>query len=236
MNKSFSFLFAVSILTFGTTFAQHYTENNTQNSEKSTVTIEEFLTPAKKITQDFKGSPFANETFVPGALLSNNEVLISNIFLRYNAYQDEFQVKKSMIATENNIEAIRKTQAIYIKIANDIYTYKIPDATQGVGGYYQILLEGNTFDLFKKNSKKFIEGADSVNKMTGNHAARIVDESFYYLVNSKGKFLELPSSKSKKIDAIGGANKSELKKFIKSNRLNIKKEEDLIKIISHING
>lgn len=236
MNKSFSILCVVSILTFGTTLAQQYSENNTQLSEKSPVTIEEYLTPAKKITQDFKGSPFANETFVSGALLSNNGVLISNIFLRYNAYQDEFQVKKLMNAAETNLEAIRKTQDVYIKIANDIYSYKIPDATQGIGGYYQILLEGNTFDLFKKNSKKYIEGADSVNKMTGNHAARIVDESFYYLVNSEGKFMELPSSKSKKIDAIGGENKNNLKKFIKTNKLNIKKEEDLIKIISHING
>jgi len=235
MNNSLILLLVVSILIFGSTNAQQYSENNSQNSEKSSVTIEEYLTSAKKITQEFKGSPFINETFVAGALLNNNEVLISNIFLRYNAFQDEFQVKKSMNAAETNLEAIRKTQDVYIKIANDIYTYKIPDATQGIGGYYQNLLEGNTFDLFKKNSKKFIEGADSVNKMTGNHAARIVDESFYYLVNSDGKFMEIPSSKRKRIDAIGGSKTNELKKFIKNNKLNINKEEDLIKIISHIN-
>jgi len=228
--------FVLFLLVFTSGISQQYSENNSETLKQQSTNIQDFVTTAKKVPDNIKGTPFQNDDFQPGSILNDNQVLISSIVLRYNAFQDEFQIKKSVNESNDNIQALLKKTNVYIKVSNDIYAFKTPVPNEIAGGYYQILVEGNNLDLYKKNSKKYIEGAESVNMMTGNHASRLVDESFYFVVNSTGKFVELPSSKNKKIETIAGSQKNELKKYIKSAKLNIKNEEDLIKAIEFFNS
>ncbi len=226
MNKILSLSLIVFTLTITPLFAQQYTENTNEE-------IQNYTIRAKSINLDnTKGSPFENDEFVLGSILSDNSTLISNVYLRYNAHQDEFQIKPTLNVPDMNVQAIKKSTDFFIKMGDEIYTYKLPQ--DGFGGYYQILVEGNNVDLLKKISKKFIEGQNSVTMMTGNHPNRLIDESSY-VVSKDNKIIEVTGSKNKILEAIAGDQKNELKKYTKSEKLNVKKEEDLIKVVNYYN-
>lgn len=227
MNKIFSLILLIFTFTINPFFAQEYSENTSEE-------ILNYTTSAKKINlENTKGTPYENEEFVLGSILSENNTLISNVYLRYNAYQDEFQIKQNPNASDDNVQAIKKSTDFYVKMGDEIFTYKLPQ--DGFGGYYNILEEGDKVDLLKKISKKFVEGQNSVTMMTGNHPNRLIDESSFVVVKNDGKIEEVTGSKNKIIEAIAGDDKNELKKLVKAEKLNVKKEEDLIKAVNYYN-
>ncbi|MEX0995720.1 MAG: hypothetical protein WDZ45_01575 [Flavobacteriaceae bacterium] len=234
MHKSTILYLFTALLITTPLFAQQYTENENQNNTSSTQNLENYTSRATRyVDENTNGSPFLKESFEIGSILNESGVLVSNVLLRYNAFHDEFQVKQNINDGDDKIQAVRKSTDFFIKTGDEIYTYLLP--SDGIGGYYNILVEGDKVNLFKKSSKKFIEGVQSVNMMTGNHPNRLIDESSYYVVNSKGEVTELPNSKNKRLQAIAGDKRNELKKYAKSKDLNPKKEEDLIKLVEYFN-
>lgn len=230
-----TFFTLITVLLISTPkFAQQYTENLNQNNTNISQDLENFTSRATRYNQEnTNGSPFLKEGFETGSILNENSVLVSNVLLRYNAFHDEFQVKQSLKESDDKIKAVRKSTDLLMKIGDDVYAYFLP--SEGIGGYFKILVEGKKKNLLKKSSKKFIEGAQSVNMMTGNHPNRLIDESSYYVVDNNGEIIELPNSKNKKFETIAGDKRNELKKHAKSNNLNVNKEEDLIKLVEYYN-
>lgn len=209
-------------------YAQQYTASN------STQDLENYTTRATQFVQEnTNGSPFLNEAFESGSILNDSNVLIPNVVLRYNALHDEFQIKESLNQSEESIQAIRKTSELFVKMGSNLYTYLLP--VNGAGGYYSVLFEGHKISLYKKDSKNFVEGAQSVNMMTGNHPNRLVDRSAYFIIIDNGELVELTGSRNRKLKAIAGEKRNALKKYVKNNSLNIKKEEDLIQTVNYFN-
>ncbi len=234
MIKTTFFQLLLVLLISSPLFAQQYIENENQNNTSTSQKLEDFTTIATRYVEDnTNGSPFLKKSFEVGSILNEDGAVVSNVSLRYNAFHDEFQVKQNINDSDDKIQAVRKSADLFIKTGEDVYTYLLP--SNGVGGYYNILVEGNKAQLLKKFSKKFIEGVQSVNMMTGNHPNRLIDESSYYIVNSNGEITELPKSKNKKLQVIAGDKRNELNKFAKSNNLNANKEEDLIKLVEYYN-
>lgn len=228
MNKLLTLLLIASTISSNSIFSQQYSENTSEE-------IQNFTTRAKTVNlNNTNGSPFEIEDFVSGTILSENNILISNVYLRYNAYQDEFQVKQNPNASDDKIQALKKSTEFYVKLGDKIFTYNLPQ--NGFGGYYQILFEGNNIDLLKKISKKFIEGQKSVNMMTGNHPNRLVDETSYVVVLNDGELIELTGSRNKKLQAIAGNKRNELRKYVRETKLNINREKDLIKTVTYFNN
>lgn len=219
----------LAIIPFFTTFAtaQQYSDSDSKE-------LQNYTTRASKyISENTKGSPYFNEDFQMGSLLNESTVLFPDVALRYNALNDEFQIKTSLNESSKNIQAVIKKIDVYVKVGDAIYTYLLPSGE--VGGYYNVLVEGTKKSIYKKFSKKFIEGAQSVNMMTGNHPNRLIDETNYYLVSADGTIEELPNSKNRRLKLIAGKNYKNLKKYAKSNDLNAKNEEDLIKLVKYYN-
>jgi hypothetical protein len=228
--KSIALFTAILITT--PQFAQQYQESNTQNGSNVSRDLQNFTTRANQYnSQNTTGTPYLNEEFETGSLINENVVVASNVLLRYNAVHDEFQIKQSPNERDDRVQAVRKAPEVYVKIGDNIFTYVIPG--NGVGGYYNVLFEGKKLNLYKKYSKKFIEGQKSVNMMTGDVPNRLVNESSYFIVNSKGEFTELPNSRNRKFQAIAGDNRNELRKYAGTNNLNINREEDLIQLVEY---
>lgn len=226
--------FIVAILITTPQFAQQYRESNTQNGSNTSQDLQNYTTRANFYNQqNTNGTPYLNEQFESGSLINENTVVATNVFLRYNAVHDEFQIKQTPNESDERIQAVRKSPEVYVKIGDDIFTYVEPGS--GVGGYYSVLVEGKKLNLYKKYSKKFVEGQKSVNMMTGNVPNRLVNESNYYLVNSKGEFKTFPNSRNGKFEAIAGDKRNELRRYASANNLNINREDDLIKLIEHFN-
>ncbi len=227
MIKQLAFVL-ISLVFFSTSSkAQQYSDSNSKE-------LQNYTTRASKYNpENTKGTPYQTEDFQTGSLLNESTVIFPDVALRYNALNDEFQIKSSLNESNKNIQAVMKKTDLYVKVGDAIYTYLLPSGE--VGGYYNVLVEGTKKSIYKKLSKKFVEGAQSVNMMTGNHPNRLVDETKYYLVSEDGTIEELPNSKNRRLKLIAAKDYKSFKKYAKSNDLNVKSEEDLIKLVEYYN-
>ena len=100
-------------------------------------------------------------------------------------------------------------------------------------GFLQILETGDDWSLYKKYSTKLVEGNYIAALDAGNPNNKIVKNEDYLLSNTEQVF-ELPKSK-KKFASLFAGKEEEVLDYIKENRINLKDEKDLIKLIEFVN-
>lgn len=184
------------------------------------------------LPDDSIGSPYSNPIFLLGNIYEENKVIASNYALRYNAMQDEIEVKETLYVEDSEIKILTKNPEIYVKIMADMYVFR--DAIEGShqAGYFQILHVGNNYNLYKKVAKKYYPAKKAQNSFEKDVLATYIDKTTYYLVSETGNFQEFGSSKNKRIKVF--LNKqSEVKKLVKSGKLDLTKEEDLVRAVKY---
>ena len=184
--------------------------------------------------KSIEGSPYENDAFLPGAIYTSEKVIAGNVLLRYNILSDEIEMKKQSNANNKEYSSLIKDPKYFAKIRNDIYVFVMKNGSIDEGGYFKVLSDGEHYDLYKKVTVEFIEKTFAKTSYGRDTPAQFKREDVYYLV-SNDKFYELPNKKNKLIDVFN-AKESEVKKYIKSENLNIKEEADLIKVINYYNS
>lgn len=180
------------------------------------------------------GSPYIVETFLPAKVSGD----INKIFkARYNAIIDEIEVE-----TEGGtIQAINKNiPGIVVIFLNDNKTYKgityFNNDNNAVNGYLiPITNENDKVKLYLKEKKVFIDRKPAKTGYEVSQQAKFdrVDDSYYIVINNE---IAKPLSKNKKeIASLFQNHEKEILKYISSERLNVKKKEDLIKLFAFIN-
>jgi len=91
--------------------------------------------------ENYEGTPYYLENFLLGNVYLENEVVLSNGALRYNAVADEIEFKESLNDDDKNAKALVKSKEIYAKIMKDTFVF-IPSK-----GYYLVVFDGNNFSL-----------------------------------------------------------------------------------------
>jgi len=183
--------------------------------------------------RNFTGSAYENEDFVSGYVFKNGKTLASNVALRYNAKRDEIEVKRKVSSSNESARVLVKNDDIYIKILNKVFVYSPVREGIAKAGYFMVLHDGTNYSLYKKLTKKFLEGREAINSITRDTPPAFQNKEVYYLVNKvDGSFTAFPKSKKGKLK-IFDSNKKEVKAFVKENRLNIKKDYDLAKLVKY---
>jgi len=184
------------------------------------------------LPDEYIGSPYCNPIFLLGNIYEENKVVASNYALRYNAMADEIEVKENLYVEDSEIMALAKNPEIYVKIMADMFVFR--DAVEGShgAGYFQILHVGNTYNLYKKVAKKFYPAKKAQTSFEKDILATYVDRPIYYLVSEEGSFQEFRSSKNKRLKLFQN-KQSEIKKLVKSGKLDLTKEEDLIRAVKY---
>lgn len=180
----------------------------------------------------YKGTPYNNPSYLNGNIYKGDELLATNVGLRFNAFEDEMEVKESVTRPDSEAKVLTKDPDIYVKIVNDIYVFVPYDGGIEGGGYFHVLFEGNKIDLFKKLKKEFVPEKKSTSSITPGFPAQFKDAPVYYIVDKKGKFYELPSSKRKMLKVFG-ENKDRVNDYIKEKNLDTDKETDLKRLIAY---
>jgi hypothetical protein len=172
---------------------------------------------------DYKGSPYLYENFVPGTLKINKEVF--NVSIRYNAYQDEFEMKNA----KDEIVAVLKKSDVDVQMGNQIY--KLLNYNNKLT-YFEILSDGVNMRLLKKDIKKFMEAKEAENSYSSAKPAKFVLETNYYLQSNNSI---TPVKLNKKSILAQFDKKAEVTKFIKLNKLRLKTEDDIKKLLIYYN-
>ncbi len=178
---------------------------------------------------DIEGSPFLFDDFKKGEALLKDGKLFKGEF-RYDKYADqvEFKVKQGIywIANPSQIEYIKvdTTQLIFIQ----------KNAEQPDKGSFFIVLVSNKVQLLLKESV-LLQNAEDPKPYVDAQPAKFLDrKKLYYLLDERNTPIRI-SSKKVLINELS-VKSPEISKFIKSNKISYKKEEDLIHLINYYNS
>lgn len=179
-----------------------------------------------------KDEAYANPNFVQGKIFQGEQLVKDDVPMRYNAYADEIEIKKS--PSDASYGALTKSPDIFVKMFRDIYVFVPFDGSNEKGGYFNVLSDGKTYDLYKKTKALYREPQKAQTSYQKDMPPSFPKTVTYYLVQN-GTFLEMPSGKSKILKMMD-RKKNEMKKYIKENNIDLDKEGDLIKTISYFDS
>lgn len=183
-------------------------------------------------TASYTGTPYNNPSYLPGNVYNGKKLLATNVALRYNAIADEIEIKESLASSDDDAKVLTKSPEIFVKIVNDIFVFVPYQGGIEGGGYFQVLIEGKKYDLFKKLKKNFTPAKKANTSITRDIPAKFLDTPVYYIVTKEGKFYELPSNRKKKLKVFSD-NMGLVKDYVDDNRLDLNDEQDLIRVIRY---
>lgn len=220
MNKKILLLagtLAVTCLAFGQTSLElpsAYINNNTYGG-------------VNNLPPDIEGSPYLTDEFIMGTVFIKNENPYSAM-MRFNAYQDEIQVKAS-----DGISSLFKREYIWAEIGGQsfkIETYKDRSGTSR--GYFVELNQGK-IRLLKRVIREFKMGQPAVSSYSEDTPSRFDQKVTYYLINEGDPAEEV---RLRKKDVLGFLSSKDVDSFVKENKLKLKSESEVIKVLTQINN
>ncbi len=179
-----------------------------------------------------KNEAYANPTFVKGNIYQEDQLVKNDVLMRYNAYADEIEIKKNNF--EEDYSALIKDPNIFVKIGSDLYVFVPFEGSKEKGGYFNVLSDGKTYDLYKKTTSIYREPRKAQTSYERDIPPSFEKSTTYYLVKD-GTFLEMPKSKSKLMKMMNKKEK-EVKKYIKENNIDMDKEADLVLVIKYFDS
>lgn len=179
-----------------------------------------------------KDEAYTNPNFIEGNIYQEDQLLKSGVPMRYNAFADEIEIKKNL--SDKNYGALMKDPSIFVKIFQDIYVFVPLNGSNANGGYFNVLNDGKTYDLYKKTTSVFRKPQKAKTSYERDLPPSFTKNVTYYLVQD-GSFLEMPSRKSKVIKMMD-KKKTEIKAYIKDNDIDMNKEADMIKLVSYFDS
>ncbi|QXP60400.1 hypothetical protein [Olleya sp. HaHaR_3_96] len=183
--------------------------------------------------EDIEGSPYLTPAFEVGSV----NMIKQKVLIRYNSFNDLFEIKQNT----DNVLNLNKSNTNYIITINN-YSFKsflYPQKNSDQYSYFALLttLDSTKVGLLKtmrKNLNKVQEASSSyVKAKRANFSPITIDK--YYILTTKQDIIEF-KPKSRSLYSLFPELKTEIKSYIKTNDIDLKKEEDLIKTIAHINS
>lgn len=230
-----AFLIALLAVTSAVAFSQitFQNSNNGRIMNLEDLNGRSFL---KKYDPDVLGSPFLNDEWQPAKLTFFKGNSVSPVLIKLNLESNELYFKDSsgreMIALSGLVKKIELFNANNLDSSFQIFKAGCPPIdNQNQNYFYQVLVDGKVELLAKKSkqietSKNILSG--EINKQFSEPVITLYlykDNEIKPLKPGKNYLLELLKDKEAAIT-----------EFINSNKINVKKIPDLVKLIRYYNS
>ncbi|MFW6327994.1 MAG: hypothetical protein ACOC2F_06735 [Bacteroidota bacterium] len=177
-----------------------------------------------------EGSAYLDQDFIPGEVKLNDTTRFEEVPLRYNVYSDkmEFMTPQNYILEIDNSDA---NFTFYIgdqTFKNKNYLYN----NEKQKGILELLSDGE-IKLYKKHRISF-EPATKPKGFQEAEPDRFEKEKDRYFISIEEERPQLVMRK-KDLEKILKPHCPDIKDYIKSERIKVKNEKDLIKLIEHCN-
>ncbi len=184
--------------------------------------------PSKRMVEleKFAGSIYINKEYQEANVIDEKSGTYSTK-LRYNIHTDALEHKQG-----GKLREVIKTPTTYAMINNEYYYYCNFYNQHGKrkNGYYILLELNDMYRVYKKYDLDITEPKE-MDPMTGSAVTgKIKTETKFYLEEG-GEILELPMSK-KGILSTFSDKEEEIKEYIKKEKIRLKKEEDLVRLVA----
>ncbi|WP_440120170.1 hypothetical protein [Tenacibaculum sp. Ill] len=172
-----------------------------------------------------KGTPFITDGYLPLKISDFKDDLLTG---RYNAHRDYFEIR-----TGNSIKSFLPNEnALNREVFLNKKVYKAFKHSDGKIGFFLITFSGKKITLMVKEEVELIEAVEpktGYDKFKPANFKRKKDVFFIHFKRNNSAS-ELPKSKKQFINLFGN-NSVKIKNYIKQNRLNIKKLDDVKKVL-----
>ena len=181
--------------------------------------------------EQFQGSPYTANEFQPAELFYKDEK-IGPIFYRYNALNEEIEIKENKM--QEGVRGLSRDKNIILKIDGNPMSFMtfIDKNDRTLNGYLTQLVDGENFDLYKRTHVKFTEGQKAANSFVKDSPSRFSQFEEYY-VQRKGvdRIDELQAKKGQLYKLVPAEKRPEVKEFLKDNNLDVSDQDDLVRLI-----
>lgn len=151
-------------------------------------------------------------------------------YMRYDAYNDVIEMASTPDVERSEIILLKNSDVI-AKINKKEYVFLEYDEEdiKNKKGYMIRLYIGNNYSLYQKKVKIFKEAEKTKAGITESQPPRYISKTDFYIQTRDQKPQLIKISKKRLIDFF--ENQSEIKEFIKKNKLKVSKIESIISII-----
>ena len=179
---------------------------------------------------DIQGTPFLDPEFTPGRIVASDGSVFTDIPLRYNGFSDDLEFQKG--TDTYNIDP--KTRVRRAEFGDRIFAcLPFDDLGEVNNGFFQVLAEGSAI-LLIKYSVAFLE-KEQVKAFADPKPARFDEVQKTYYISIDGGIAQQITTKKKLLELFG-SKKDEMETFISKNKLSIRGDDALTKIITQFNS
>lgn len=185
--------------------------------------------------EEFQGSPYVSDDFKPTQLFYKDEKM-GNIFYRYNALNEEIEIKESLM--QQGVRGLSRDKNIRIYRDGRPMSFQTFIDRKGntLNGYLTQLYDGETYDLYRRTHVKYTEGSKAANSFVKATPSRFTHFEEYYLQKKGIDRIDEFLPKKSGLYQLEPSKKESLKALFKEQKLDLDKEEDLIQILQHLDG
>ena len=187
--------------------------------------------------KEILGSPYLTDDFIKSKVYFGDE-FVGDFYVRYNALNSEIEIKKSDLAEENP-KRLLANQDLRVKYGQRelLFTTYINRKDETKNGYLSIISKGDKFTLYHRLAVKFSEGKAAANSMVNDIPSRYAHfVEYYYLKNDVDRIDQLLQKKGALLKILDKELKDDVNRFLKEERIDLDKEEDLIRTFEYINS
>ncbi|MBO6200047.1 MAG: hypothetical protein J6N74_00315 [Chryseobacterium sp.] len=221
-------IFIAAGLFFGITSlkAQQIDLNRNANFNKS---MDEISNGQKKIKySDIQGTPYYYVNFIPARVGDTSGI----IPIRYNPFLDTIEI---MDNNSGNVYELPKEEA-YPKFTfqNTNERLVLVNTNNEYSGYFFELVGGKN-RLLKKISTKFKDEIPAPNSLVSAIPAKFEVQKPIYFIKTDEKVVKATKKADDLLNALPADKKEATKDFIKTNKIKLNEELDLIKLVTFLN-
>jgi hypothetical protein len=176
---------------------------------------------------DMKGDPYLTKDWSTASVKLQNGQTYEGVNVRYDLLEDQLTFK-----TAEGSELAFATPVSEFKITYDekgspvtkVFRSGFKGTTDN--SFYEVLHDGNV-KVLKKHGKQI----ETVQEYNSPPTKSITDRiKYFYVLNNE--LVELKKD-TKSLGVVFGSKSAEVEKYIKENKLNVKKDEDLVKAFAY---
>ena len=188
---------------------------------------------SKPLQLNISGSQYFDLDFKPARLSYFGKQINNAGFMRYNGFTDEIEITDSG-NVENSELILLKSDKVVPIINSEIYEYlpfRINESNTKIG-YLVKIYEGTRIKLYLRKNKQFMEAKIARTSLENSFPPRYVDNIETYISIEGETPVVLKNSKKAFLDLFN--NRSDIKKFIKNEKIKFNKTESIIKIVEYV--
>ncbi len=211
------------VYSFFSIFFVNAQELEAQATVGTVTSMDDIFTKHLKVSgkEEITGNPFLFSKWDNVGVVYSQGNSYSYKKLNYNILSDDIGTLKS-----------KDSVLTFDKVKIDSFIVKNIKFRKYHDLFYEVLYQGSKISLLKKYEIQIVEGMFNPTDGT-KEKSRFKTTDDYYIKNSQGVVKFIPSKKS--FSAIFEGNADMVKKYMKQNRLSLKKEKDLIDIFEYYN-